>query len=305
MPRATSSPRPDRVPSPTARTTAASHPTARAGARAAASAATASGFASEIVAVTPALAEQWLAATGPNRPVHQLTVDRYAADMQAGRWQLNGDRVRFDADGALRDGRHRLSAVVQSGTTVPMEVARGLSEEAVQTVDTGRGRSFSDALHIENVANARALASVAKWLWRYDTGAMVGRARSPSHAELRETVARYPVVHDAIREVQRSKEFQPHAVIAFVYTLARTHMPRKAMQWLEALQEGENLTRTHPVWHLRRKLGGRQALTTPLRPIEAAALTAKAWNAFAANEAMPSLTWSDIGPKAEPFPTIR
>lgn len=262
-------------------------------------------IASEVVRVTPAMAAAWLAATGPNRPLHQPTVDRYAADMRAGRWYLNGDRVRFDAAGALRDGRHRLTAVVQSGAAVPMEVARGLSEEAVQTVDTGRSRSFADALHIENVANARTLAAVARWLWRYDGGAMLGRTRNPSHAELREVVARYPGVHDAIREVQRSKEFQPHAVLAFVYTVARAHMPRKAAQWLEALQEGENLTRTHPVWHLRRKLGGRQALSAPLRPVEAAALAAKAWNAFAANEELASLTWAETGRAAEAFPTIR
>ena len=261
--------------------------------------------ASEVVEVTPALAEDWLATTGPNRPVHVPTVERYAADMRAGRWQLNGDRVRFDANGALRDGRHRLSAVVASGVAVPMEVARGLSEDAVQTIDTGRSRSFADALHIESVANARALASVAKWLWRYEAGAMTGRARTPSHAELREVVARYPGVHDAVREVQRSKEFQPHAVLAFVYTVAKSHMPRKALQWLEALQEGEHLTRSHPVWHLRRKLGGRQALTKPLRPLEVAALAAKSWNAFAANEEVTGLTWTESGPKAEAFPTIR
>lgn len=260
---------------------------------------------SAVVDVTPALAEQWLATTGPNRPVHAPTVERYAADMRAGRWHLNGDRVRFDASGALRDGRHRLSAVVLSGATVPMELARGLSEDAVQTVDTGRSRSFADALHIENVANARALASVAKWLWRYEAGAMTGRSRTPSHAELREVVARYPGVHDAIREVQRSKEFQPQAVLAFVYAVAKSHMPRKAAQWLEALQEGENLTRAHPVWHLRRKLGGRQALTAPLRPLEVAALAAKSWNAFAANEDVTGLSWTDAGPKAEPFPAIR
>jgi hypothetical protein len=261
--------------------------------------------ASEVVQVTPALAEEWLATTGPNRPVHAPTVERYAADMRAGRWYLNGDRVRFDGAGALRDGRHRLSAVVLSGATVPMEVARGLSEDAVQTVDTGRSRSFADALHIESVANARALASVARWLWRYDAGLMLGRARTPSHAELREVVTRYPGVHDAIREVQRSKEFQPHAVLAFVYTVAKSHMPRKAAQWLESLQEGENLTRSHPVWHLRRKLGGRQARTAPLTPLEVAALAAKSWNAFAANEEVAGLSWTDAGPKAEAFPSIR
>lgn len=271
-------------------------------ARAAASSAEPSG---EMVLVTPELAAEWLASSGPNRPVHPATVERYAADMQAGQWALNGDRVRFDASGALRDGRHRLSAVVASGVPVRMEVVRGLSEAAVRTVDTGRARSFSDALFIESVPNARALAATTKWLWRYEHGGMVRATRAPSHAELRAVVEAHPGVHDAIREVQRSKEFQPQSVLAFVYTLAREHMPRKAAQWLEALQEGEQLTRSHPVWHLRRKLGGRQALANPLRPVEVAALAAKSWNAFAANEDLTALQWTDTGRHAEDFPVIR
>lgn len=262
-------------------------------------------FASEIVQVTPELAAQWLEAAGPNRPVHQATVERLAADMCEGAWHLNGDRIRFDETGALRDGRHRLSAVIASRKTVPMEIVRGISEDAVRTVDTGRSRSFADALFIDNVPNARALAATAKWIWRYDAGALKGSPRQPSHRELRDVIARHPGIQDALRDVQRSSEFQPQSAIAFVYTLAKEHMPRKASQWLEALQEGENLTRSNPVWQLRRKLGSRRAITAPLRPIEVAALAVKSWNAFAANEELGSLSWSDTGRAAEEFPAIR
>ena len=262
-------------------------------------------FTSEIVQVTPELAAQWLEAAGPNRPVHQATVERLAVDMCEGAWHLNGDRIRFDETGALRDGRHRLSAVIASKKTVPMEIVRGISEDAVRTVDTGRSRSFADALFIDNVPNAQALAATAKWIWRYDSGALKGPSRQPSHTELRDVIARHPGIQDALREVQRSSEFQPQSAIAFVYTHAKEHMLRKAAQWLEALQEGENLTRSNPVWQLRRKLGSRRAITAPLRPIEVAALVAKSWNAFAANEELTSLSWSDTGRAAEEFPTVR
>jgi hypothetical protein len=80
---------------------------------------------------------------------------------------------------------------------------------------------------------------------------------------------------------------------------------RKAAQWLEALPEGGHPTRAHPAWHLRRKLGGRQALTKPLRPLEVAALAAKSRNAFAASDEVTGLTWTESRPKAEAFPPIR
>src|SRR5207248_3219207 len=84
-------------------------------------------LASRVVQVTPEMAAKWLETTGPNRPVHQATVERLAADMSNAAWYLNGDRIRFDENDALRDGRHRLSAVVLSGQTVPMEILQGLS----------------------------------------------------------------------------------------------------------------------------------------------------------------------------------
>ena len=59
------------------------------------------------------------------------------------------------------------------------------------------------------------------------------------------------------------------------------------------------------MWHLRRKLGGRRAPGAPLRALEVAALAAKSWNAYAANEAVTALAWTDAGPKAEDFPSIR
>jgi hypothetical protein len=59
------------------------------------------------------------------------------------------------------------------------------------------------------------------------------------------------------------------------------------------------------VWYLRRKPGGRQALTEPLRPLEVAAPAAKGWNAFAADEEVTGLTWTATRPKAGAFPAIQ
>jgi hypothetical protein len=41
-----------------------------------------------------------------NRPVSQFTVDRYAQEMKAGRWKLNGEPIIFGKSGRLIDGQH-------------------------------------------------------------------------------------------------------------------------------------------------------------------------------------------------------
>ncbi len=91
----------------------------------------------EILDVSPALAEAWLA---KNRTTATSQGGRrgYARDMLAGRWSLNGETVKLDVNGHLRDGQHRLNAVVVSGATVPMVVVSNLGTEVMQTVDAGR-----------------------------------------------------------------------------------------------------------------------------------------------------------------------
>lgn len=259
------------------------------------------GVESEIISVTPTLAEEWLGKMGPNRPLRKADVERLASDIASGAWELNGETVKFLKCGTLIDGQHRLAAVVHSRKSVPMEIVRGLTEKAAQTVDTGRSRSFSDVLFIEGGVNVRAIAATAKWLWRYDTDQMVGKYRQPSNAELRQTLAAYPTIGDAVREVQRSKEIQPHSAIAFVLTIAKENKPKKAMAWLESLHSGADLRRADPVLHLRRKLLSRKAVISPLRPVEAAALIALSWNAYASNQEMTSLVWSE----KDGFPSIK
>lgn len=83
-----------------------------------------------------------------NRPVHQSQVNKYAADMKAGRWGRNHQGVAFDKNGILIDGQHRLWAVIESGVTVMMTITYGLEREAQLTIDSGLVRSTTDVAAI-------------------------------------------------------------------------------------------------------------------------------------------------------------
>ncbi|MDP2620568.1 MAG: hypothetical protein Q8P46_10395, partial [Hyphomicrobiales bacterium] len=70
--------------------------------------------------ITPELAREWLEKTNrKNRPLSELKWTAYAVDMLEGRWQYNGDAIRFGSDGVLLDGQHRLMACVEAG--IPFE----------------------------------------------------------------------------------------------------------------------------------------------------------------------------------------
>lgn len=126
----------------------------------------------EVVSVTPELAAEWLSANiGNNRKISKRTVSRYASEMASGRWLLTGEAIQFDLNGRLINGQHRLSAVVESKATVQLLVIKGLGEEAVMVLDTGRVRSASDALEVAGLSpNSNQTAALARRIMALQSG---------------------------------------------------------------------------------------------------------------------------------------
>ncbi len=120
-------------------------------------------------AVTPALAEAWLATNVMNRNPRAKAVGRYAGDMKAGRWIRNPQPIIFDMQGRLMDGQHRLLAVILSGMTTWMMIFVGADATARNVIDSGIGRRVDDNMTMhgvtsakEKVAAVRVIASVLK-----------------------------------------------------------------------------------------------------------------------------------------------
>jgi len=115
--------------------------------------------------VTPELARAWLSSNTDNRPIKATQVNRLAEDMRLGRWTLTPDAISFDINGTITNGQHRLAAIVQSGVTVTVMVARGLPLESFQSTDQGCSRSVADALredkHLVALANF-----LVKFVWQ-------------------------------------------------------------------------------------------------------------------------------------------
>lgn len=116
-----------------------------------------------IVMVDAETARRWLTRNRKNRRVAQARVARYRSDMQNGRWTFAGDPIRFDAEGNLIDGQHRLLALAElEGVTVAMLVVRGLASEAQRVMDQGGKRSPGDQLALLGIKDSNAVAAAVK-----------------------------------------------------------------------------------------------------------------------------------------------
>lgn len=97
--------------------------------------------------ITPEIASAMLENNPNNRSVSNGTVKSYAEDMLAGNWDENtGVAISVDANGNLRDGQHRLEAIVLSGVSIHSWVCRNVASDGIY--DNNRKRSASDQISI-------------------------------------------------------------------------------------------------------------------------------------------------------------
>lgn len=98
-----------------------------------------------------------------NRKVRANVVSNYARDMKEGRWVFNGDTLRFDFEGNLLDGQHRLYACIRAEYPLTMIVVRDLERETVTTMDKGTLRRADDDLTmLEGTKNATHLVATIR-----------------------------------------------------------------------------------------------------------------------------------------------
>lgn len=252
-----------------------------------------SGLTTEIVKVTPVMAEKWLGKNVKNRNVSQREVTRYARAMERGEWLITGEAVKFAATGELLDGQHRLAAIVRSGRTVPLLVVRGLTADVQDVLDTGRARTASDQLTIHGYANAQILAAAARIAILYESGLFYRDKglQQVSHRQILDYCAGNTTLTYASSRahvIAKGSELQP-AVCAFtIYTLTKLS-DEKAETFFDRLADGVELPSGSPILALRARLRTLRDERTSL-PVEAkVGLVFRTWNAWLAGRKLTGL----------------
>lgn len=103
-------------------------------------------FRSELMEITPELADEFLRLNSRNRTTREGVVRQYAQMMREGRWDLSHEGIGFYEDGSLADGQHRLKAIKRANTPIQMLVTFGLKPSVY--MNTGLKRTGADNLRI-------------------------------------------------------------------------------------------------------------------------------------------------------------
>lgn len=111
--------------------------------------------------ITPETAAKYLKRNVDNyRKISKRKVSLYAAEMKAGKWQNNGEGIMFDETGRLKNGQHRLAAIIMAATPVEMLVIRGVSDN-VSIYDSGMVRSMRQIANASGCEDMTSLETAA------------------------------------------------------------------------------------------------------------------------------------------------
>lgn len=265
----------------------------------------------EDVAIGPPLAHEFLKLNRSNRPISARRVRRYAEMMRRGEWPYAGDPIRFDLEGWLIDGQHRLLAVIESGALIVFSVLRGLPPEARDVIDQGAKRTGGDVLTIHGVDNGKRLSAALKWVYRdaYDLEMASG---GEAHPSMRQLVALHET-HPGLTEhmhveswLRRApfRRYPPSLAAELHYEMATRVEPFAADLFWQRVVDGAQLEATDPILLLRNLLirdSAAQGAGKGFTDWAKRAYTIKAWKHWRAGRRLRSLLWR---PRVEPYPKV-
>jgi hypothetical protein len=227
-----------------------------------------------------------------NRRCKPNVVDRYARDMQAGKWDLNAETIKIGKDGRIIDGQHRLRACVKSDCSFRTLVAENVSDEAYKTVDIGTTRTMADGLYISGHKHAAVLAGALSLMWRWERGdgkAFDAIGQSPTKQEQYEVLQRHTELVEFLNRAKQLSDLMSASLATVLWYLFNAKDETLAAAFFEALRTGQHMSPNDPVYVLRERLIKDRGLRPRPSVYEHAELIIRAWTATRRGEKLAKL----------------
>jgi hypothetical protein len=246
---------------------------------------------SVVADVSPEMAEELLKFNTKNRKIVPQAVKEYAKAMHDGRWLFDAAPIRISTDGVVLDGQHRLHAIVQSGTTQRMSIWKNLAPETQAVMDTGRKRSFANALTLSGEVNPNNLAAATSAFYYWEHGvrdaslAAFGTINGvrPQITELQEFFNQYrDELVEAVIYSSRVYRVLPlsQRVTGMLWMIVSQKDREDAMVFFEKLISGTDMGATDPILQVRNRILVEHGRIGKLDAAWQVGILLKAWNLF-------------------------
>ena len=126
-------------------------------------------FGASIVTITPVQAALIFEYNKHNRRLSNAQFNKIMGILVRGEWKRTHQGIAFYDDGLLMDGQHRLgSCALTEIPLAPIMVSGGYSKADNDAIDTGGGRTPSDAAKLAGVEDAALKCAVVEQWMKYD-----------------------------------------------------------------------------------------------------------------------------------------
>ncbi len=210
--------------------------------------------------ITPQMACEMLKKQRNVRSLKRRDVVRYVKQLQRC-WKLNGETIKFDRDGYLIDGHHRLTACAESGIAFETVVVRGLDNS--DFVDDGVPRTAGSMLSGRGTKNSELAAAVCRTLF------LLSQKRDPwrfsekiPYSELLEFWDKSidQETAEQANSIGRSCKLLVGSVVSsFAYQAILLNGVEPVADFIQGIESGANLSPGTPRYELRRWMEARRS----------------------------------------------
>lgn len=257
--------------------------------------------------ITVEIAEELLSKNVQNRNMKSGYIERFKRILEEGLWMPNnGEAIKIDWDGILRDGQHRLQAIVETGIEVDGLILYDINPDSFTTIDTGIRRSIAEIFAIAGESNAAVLSGGMKRLYHYLNGSITniktqrGVATADELLDLLEDHPQMRVAATWSSSTGFRKIGRPSINCFAIYCIMR--QGEQGELFLHRVETGVGLKETDPAYVVREKLRGIKANNIVVQDYEIAALLFKAFQAHQEGKTMRNIKWDK---DREAFPEIK
>lgn len=257
--------------------------------------------------ITPQLAKLWLEDNKNFREPKRKNIAKMVQDMKAGKWELNGETIKWDTDGNLVDGQNRLMACIEAD--VPFKSVVAYDVESDLNIDCGTQRRLADYLRYHGCERfAGDVASTLRMIWtlrRHGRCYAKGYGDSATNQQLINLYMKEPTITDTVCRIQRQKSAGLSASLAgALIHLFREKDEVMAEKFVRVLEGSLSLAVSDPVMQLRERLIKDRLSRARISTAHKCALAILAWNHWRNGTASRNLNWRESGPTAMKFPNI-
>jgi hypothetical protein len=249
------------------------------------------------IACGPDLAEAALARNFDNRPQRPGKIRTMAADMLAGRFKEKIPHpVCFDFNGVLRDGQHRLAAIIASGCTVWLTFCFGCDPTERDYYDQGTSRSVSDIAKEHGQQNTTLASTMVALILRIEQATTQTFGRNEQTERLDRLFRDDPAFDTAIKAGMKLRDLMTPASagLAHWYIASNTSFIQRLEPFWESLQKGADLKEGSPVLRVRNELLARNHKGMGREGnVKKAAAIVIAWNAFLERRRPRNFDWEE------------